>query len=78
MNQTGRGRLQDKVAIVVGAGQQPGESIGNGRAVAERYAQEGAKLLLVDIQPEWLDDTLQSVLAHGAQASAWEIGRAHV
>ena len=58
-------------ALPICAGQQPGESIGNGRAVAERYAQEGAKLLLVDIQPEWLDDTLQSVLAHGAQASAW-------
>ena len=44
----GNGRLKDKVALIVGAGQQPGESIGNGRAVAERYAQEGATLLLVD------------------------------
>lgn len=27
-------RLKDKVAIIVGAGQQPGETAGNGRAVA--------------------------------------------
>jgi len=68
----GNGRLKDKVALIVGAGQQPGESIGNGRAVAERYAQEGATLLLVDIQPDWLNDTLQAVLALGARASAWQ------
>ena len=65
-----QGRLKNKVAIIVGAGQQPGESIGNGRAVAERFAQEGAILLLVDIQPDWLHDTLQAVLTHGGQASA--------
>ena len=41
-------RLKDKVAIVVGAGQQPGETLGNGRATAIRFAQEGARLLLVD------------------------------
>ena len=41
-------RLQDKVAIIVGAGQSPGETIGNGRATALRFAEEGARLLLVD------------------------------
>jgi NAD(P)-dependent dehydrogenase (short-subunit alcohol dehydrogenase family) len=40
-------RLKEKVAIIVGAGQQPGQTVGNGRAAAERYAQEGASLLLV-------------------------------
>ena len=54
-------RLENKVAIIVGAGQQPGESVGNGRATAERFAQEGATVLLVDIQPEWLQDTLRAV-----------------
>ena len=39
-------RLKDKVAIVVGAGQTPGETIGNGRATAIVYAREGAKVLL--------------------------------
>ena len=54
-------RLKDKVAIIVGAGQQPGETIGNGRAVAIRFAQEGAKVLLVDKNPDWAADTLKMV-----------------
>jgi NAD(P)-dependent dehydrogenase (short-subunit alcohol dehydrogenase family) len=41
-------RLRDKVAIVVGAGQSPGEGIGNGRATALTFAREGAKVLCVD------------------------------
>lgn len=42
------GRLQDKIAIVIGAGQSPGDSIGNGRATALRFAQEGASVLAAD------------------------------
>jgi NAD(P)-dependent dehydrogenase (short-subunit alcohol dehydrogenase family) len=38
-------RLEGKVAIVVGAGQSPGEGIGNGRATALLFAREGAKVL---------------------------------
>jgi NAD(P)-dependent dehydrogenase (short-subunit alcohol dehydrogenase family) len=41
-------RLAGKTAIIVGAGQTPGETIGNGRATALRFAQEGARLLLID------------------------------
>ena len=41
-------RLQDKVAIVVGAGQSPGEGVGNGRATALTFAREGAKVVCVD------------------------------
>jgi NAD(P)-dependent dehydrogenase (short-subunit alcohol dehydrogenase family) len=41
-------RLKDKVAIVVGAGQSPGEGMGNGRATVLRFAEEGAKVLAVD------------------------------
>ena len=37
-------RLKDNVAIIVGAGQTPGESIGNGRATALLFAREGAKV----------------------------------
>lgn len=38
-------RLAGKTAIVVGAGQTPGETIGNGRAMALLFAREGAEVL---------------------------------
>jgi NAD(P)-dependent dehydrogenase (short-subunit alcohol dehydrogenase family) len=41
-------RLENKIAIVVGAGQSPGEGMGNGRATVLRFVQEGAKVLAVD------------------------------
>jgi NAD(P)-dependent dehydrogenase (short-subunit alcohol dehydrogenase family) len=41
-------RLQGKVAIVVGAGQTPGPTMGNGRASALLFAREGARVLAVD------------------------------
>jgi NAD(P)-dependent dehydrogenase (short-subunit alcohol dehydrogenase family) len=41
-------RLEDKIAIVVGAGQSPGDGMGNGRATVLRFVQEGAKVLAVD------------------------------
>jgi hypothetical protein len=41
-------RLKDKIAIVLGAGQSPGEGLGNGRATVLRFAREGAKVLAVD------------------------------
>ena len=58
-------RLANKVAIVVGAGQQPGETIGNGRATAIRFAEEGAKVLLVDKNPDWASDTLRMIEEKG-------------
>ena len=42
------GRLAKKTAIVVGAGQTPGETIGNGRAISLLFAREGAEVLCVD------------------------------
>ena len=41
-------RLKDRIAIVVGAGQSPGEGMGNGRATAITFAREGARVLCVD------------------------------
>ena len=36
-------RLKEKVAIVVGAGQQPGDTIGNGRATSKTTKNVNAK-----------------------------------
>src|SRR5688572_33047150 len=41
-------RLAEKTAIIIGAGQSPGEGLGNGRATALRFVQEGARVLAVD------------------------------
>ncbi|MDX3907407.1 MAG: SDR family NAD(P)-dependent oxidoreductase [Pigmentiphaga sp.] len=61
-------RLAGKIAIIVGAGQRPGATPGNGRATAERFAEEGASLLLVDINPDWAEDTRAAVRRIGAEA----------
>ena len=53
--------LSGKVAIVVGSGQTPGETIGNGRATAIRFAKEGAQVLLVDKRPDSAEDTAQMI-----------------
>ena len=55
-------KLEDRVCVVVGAGQTPGETIGNGRAAAITYAREGARLLLVDHIAERVGET-QRILA---------------
>ena len=34
-------RMKDKVAVIIGAGQSPGEGMGNGRATAIVFAREG-------------------------------------
>jgi len=39
-------RLKEKVAKIVGAGQLPGDTIGNGRAISILFAREGAKVML--------------------------------
>jgi hypothetical protein len=51
-------RFESKVAIVTGAG-CIGPGWGNGRAMAVRLAEEGAKVLAVDRDPERLAETLE-------------------
>ncbi|MGP9788795.1 SDR family NAD(P)-dependent oxidoreductase [Roseinatronobacter sp. NSM] len=55
------GRLDGKIAIITGAGQQPGTTPGNGRATALRFAQEGATCVLVDVNPDWANETLDMI-----------------
>jgi NAD(P)-dependent dehydrogenase (short-subunit alcohol dehydrogenase family) len=59
------GRLQDKVAIVCGAGQTAGTTIGNGRATALLFAREGAQLLAVDRDEASLVQTCDQITTEG-------------
>jgi NAD(P)-dependent dehydrogenase (short-subunit alcohol dehydrogenase family) len=64
-------RLQDRVAIVVGAGQSPGEGIGNGRATALTFAREGARVLCVDHNLNSAQETAELIAAKGGTALAF-------
>ena len=60
------GRLQDKVALVTGAG-SVGPGWGNGRAIAVRFAQEGAKVFAIDRDAERMDETIRLVNEAGGE-----------
>ncbi len=65
-------RLKDKIAIVVGAGQSPGEGMGNGRATCLRFAQEGAKVVAVDNRLASAEETAALVVKEGGTCIALE------
>ncbi len=62
-------RLKDRVAVVTGAAQ------GNGRAFSEAFAEEGAHVLVVDIQREVAERTAQEI-GRGAIALAADVSLA--
>jgi NAD(P)-dependent dehydrogenase (short-subunit alcohol dehydrogenase family) len=69
-------RLENKTAVIVGAGQSPGSGMGNGRATALRFAQEGAKVMAVDRELALAEETAALVRAQcgpaGAECFAFE------
>ena len=65
-------RLEDKVAVVVGGGQTPGDTIGNGRATAIVFAREGARVVVVDRDLARARDTEAAIRAEGGTATAYE------
>ena len=69
-NLNGAGRLAGKTCVVVGAGQTPGETIGNGRAMAMLFAREGAEVLCADRDLARATETAEMILAEGGQAGA--------
>ena len=56
-------RLNEKVVAIVGAGQTAGETTGNGRAAAIRFAQEGARLILADRAVSSAEETRETLRA---------------
>ena len=60
------GRLQDRIAIVTGAG-CIGPGWGNGRAIATRFAEEGAKIFAVDRDLDSVAETVERVKAAGGE-----------
>lgn len=55
-------RLDGKVAIVTGTGP------GIGRAIPQAFAREGARLTLVDVQPQAAEETAAAIRAAGGDA----------
>jgi NAD(P)-dependent dehydrogenase (short-subunit alcohol dehydrogenase family) len=60
------GRLQDKIALVTGAG-CVGPGWGNGRATCVRFAEEGAKIFGVDRDLDSVAETIERVKAAGGE-----------
>ena len=65
------GRLEGKVAIVTGAGSS-GPGVGNGKAASVLFAREGTKVLLVDIDADHAQETLELITAEGGEASVFQ------
>ena len=72
-------RLKDKVAVIIGAGQSAGETMGNGRATVLRFAQEGARIFAVDRDLDSANETAALARAEGgANGVEIETARADV
>ena len=56
------GRIEGKVALVTGSGRSLG------RAIAMRFAAEGAKVAILDIEQHSIDKTVADIAAAGGTA----------
>src|SRR5215472_8243155 len=63
------GRLQNKIALVVGAG-SIGPGWGNGKATAVLFAREGAKVLCADVNENAANETVQIIRQENGTANA--------
>jgi NAD(P)-dependent dehydrogenase (short-subunit alcohol dehydrogenase family) len=60
-----------KKAVVVGAGQPHHQLLGNGRAIAEVLAREGAEVCAIDMFKDRADETAKRITAAGGTAHAF-------
>ena len=72
-------RLEGKVAIVTGAGQTPGDTIGNGRAISILFARAGARVMLVDLRLDSAQETRSMIDREGGESFAFaaDVSRAN-
>lgn len=64
--------LENKVAVVVGAGQSAGEGTGNGRATVLRFCEEGAHVLAVDSNLSRAEETSALTTDYAGDCVAWQ------
>ena len=62
--------LTGKVIVVVGAGQTPGDQLGNGRATTMLAARHGAEVVAVDRNLDAAQETVELIGAEGGDAYA--------
>ena len=63
-------RLDNRICIVVGGGQTPGATLGNGKATALRFAQEGAVVVVADRHLDAAAQTVEEIVAAGGAGLA--------
>jgi NAD(P)-dependent dehydrogenase (short-subunit alcohol dehydrogenase family) len=64
-------RVLGKAAIVVGGGQTPGQTVGNGRATAIVLGREGARVCVVDRTLAAAQETVDLIAKDGGEAWAF-------
>jgi len=64
------GRVAGKVAVVMGGGQTPGQTVGNGRATAIVLGREGARVVVVDRDLASAEETVRLIGAEQGEAIA--------
>jgi NAD(P)-dependent dehydrogenase (short-subunit alcohol dehydrogenase family) len=68
--ETRKVRLNEKIAIVVGAGQSAGEGVGIGRATAITFAREGARVAALDFNLASAEETAHAIVTAGGTSLA--------
>ncbi|CAF1885898.1 putative oxidoreductase Rv0769 [Bacillus subtilis] len=61
------GRLENKTAVITGA------ATGIGQATAEVFANEGARVIIGDINKDQMEETVDAIRKNGGQAESFHL-----